>query len=109
MAHKLMLIHLLKLDDHDYRDIIEVLWPGKLKWYNIGLRLEVEKDELDTINMEAGNDTGEKLRQMVSSRLRMVNPCTWTDIYEALKHPTVGMAKVAEGLKKEKPNMPEGE
>ena len=38
-----------------------------MKWYNIGLRLDVKKDELDTIDKETGNDTDEKLRRMLSS------------------------------------------
>ena len=99
----------MQLGDYDYRDIIEALWPAKLKWYNVGLCLKVEKDELDTIDQKAGNDVEVNLRQMVSSRLRMADPCTWTDICEALKHPTVGMTKVAEKVKKEKLNMPKGE
>ena len=80
-----------------------------MKWYNIGLRLDVKKDELDTIDKETGNDTDEKLRRMLSSRLRMEEPCTWLILYDALKHSTVDLPKVAAELKKCKLADPAGE
>ena len=78
----------------------DVLWEAKLKWYNIGLRLKMKSHELDAINKEAGDDTGEKLTLMIKSRLNMAEHCTWKDLYEALKHHTVCMQDVADKLKK---------
>ena len=90
----------LQANDLELRDIQDALWKARIKWYNIGLRLSVKTDDLDTIDKEAGNDTEEKLRRMISSRLRMEEPCTWPMLYDALKHPTVDMPKVAEELRK---------
>ena len=92
----------LQLIGKDLRDIIEALWGARLKWLNIGLRLNMNSDDLEAIDKEGGTDTEGKFRRMVMSRLKMAEPCTWTDLYEALRHPTVGMAKLAEELKNEK-------
>ena len=46
---------------------------------------------------------------MLSSRLRMEEPCTWPILYDALKHSTVDMPKVATELKKCKLADPAGE
>ena len=92
----------LQTNDLELRDIQDALWKARIKWYNIGLRLNVKTDDLDTIDKEAGNDTEEKLRRMISSRLRMEEPCTWPMLYDALKHPTVNFPKEAEELKQSK-------
>ena len=84
----------------DLAEVQGVLWEAKLKWYNIGLRLKMKSHELDAIDQEAGDDTGKKLTQMIKSRLNMAEPCTWKDLYEALKHQTVCMQDVADKLKK---------
>ena len=44
-------------------------------------QVNVKKDELDTIDKETGN---ERLCRMLSSRLRMEEPCTWLILYDAL-------------------------
>ena len=79
---------------------MEALWGARLSWYNIGLRLNVKTDDLDIIDKEAGNDCGEKLRRMISARLKMTEDCTWTELYDALTHRTVNETKVAEEMKK---------
>ena len=61
----------------------------------------MKKDELDIIEEET-DDTDKKLRRMLSSRQKMEEPCTWPILYNALKHSTVDMPKVAAELKKRK-------
>ncbi|CAI8025211.1 hypothetical protein GBAR_LOCUS14585 [Geodia barretti] len=35
---------------------------------------------------------------MIKTRLKRMEPCTWRDLYDALKHPTVDMPSVANKL-----------
>ena len=96
---------MMQLNSNDLADVQEVLWEAKLKWYNIGLRLNMKSHELDTIAKEAGDDFGEKLTRMIKSRLNMTEPCTWKVLYEAVIHPTVCMTNVASELKKKLPGI----
>ena len=92
------IIFIIQLNSDDLREVQEALWEAQLEWYNIGLQLNMKSHELDRIATEAGDDTGKKLTQMIKSRLKMTEPCTWRVIYEALKNPTVNMPHVAQEL-----------
>lgn len=75
----------------------EALWAARSKWRNIGTRLNVGVSDLECINAETGLNIAEKFDLMLQTRLKMEN-CTWKDIYDALKHPTVGMPHVAKNI-----------
>ena len=103
-------LHSTQLNSDDLGEVQEALWEARLKWRNIGLRLNMKSHELDTISKEAGDDIGEKFTKMVEFRLKMTEPCTWKILYEALKNPTVNMPNVAKELiQKGKIAMPTGE
>lgn len=91
--------NILQLDINSFAEVQEALWEAKVQWYNVGVRLRMKVHELDTIDVETGDDTSKKLTRMVKSRLNMMEPCTWRDLYEALKHPTVDMPYIADKLK----------
>ena len=104
------MIFISQLNSDDLREVQEALWEAQLKWYNIGLQLNMKSHELDKIGTEAGDDTEKKLTEMIKARLKMIEPCTWRVIYEALKNPTVNMLHVAQELiRKKKIVMPTGE
>ena len=96
------MVFIIQLNVDDLGEVQEALWEAQLEWYNIGLRLNMKSHELDRIGTEAGDDTGKKLTQMIKSRLKMTEPCTWRVIYEALKNPTVNMPHVAQELLQKK-------
>ena len=96
------MIFIIQLHSDDLGEVQEALWEAQLEWYNIGLRLNMKSHELDRIGTEAGDDTGKKLTQMIKSRLKMTEPCTWRVIYEALKNPTVNKPHVAQELLQKK-------
>ena len=89
---------IIQLNSDDLGEVQEALWEARLKWRNIGLRLNMKSHELDTISKEAGDDIGEKFTKMVEFRLKMTEPCTWKILYEVLKNPTVNMPHVAKEL-----------
>lgn len=65
--------------------------------------------DLESIEKEPGSDNEEKFNRMVKSWLRMLEPRTWSVLYEALKHPTVNMPDIADEVKKSKLGTPAGE
>ena len=90
------------MDIDNFGEVQEAIWEARSKWYNIGIRLKLEVSDLDSINAESGIDLEEKFNRMIKSRLKMSEPCTWTVLYEALKHPTVAMPNVADKVKRMK-------
>ena len=86
----------LRIDD--FAEVQEALWEARSKWRNIGVRLKMGVSDLDCINAELGASIDNKFGQMISTRLKKVEPCTWRDLYNALNHPTVAMSDVANKL-----------
>ena len=86
----------------DFAEVQEALWEARLKWYNIGVRLELVVSDLDCIDAEVGIGLEDKFNRMIQKRLRQRKACTWRELYDVLRHPTVGMPGVAAELKKQK-------
>ena len=82
----------------DFARVLEALWAARSKWKNIGVRLKLAVSDLDCINAEPGISLDEKFDRMLSARLKMIEPCTWRNLYDALNHPTVAMSDVASKL-----------
>ena len=86
----------------NFGEVQEAIWEARHKWYNIGVRLKLEVSDLDAIDAESGINLEEKFNRMIKCWLKRIEPCTWTDVCEALKHPTVAMPNVAENMKRMK-------
>ncbi|CAI8025212.1 hypothetical protein GBAR_LOCUS14585, partial [Geodia barretti] len=82
----------------DFAQVQEALWEARSKWHNIGTRLKLGVFDLDCINSEPGFGLDDKFNLMIKTRLKRMEPCTWRDLYDALKHPTVDMPSVANKL-----------
>ena len=91
------------MDTDDFAKVQEALWAARAKWHNIGIRLDLGVFELDCINAEPGFGLGEKFNLMIKNRLKKSEPCTWRELYDALNHPTVDMASVADKLPVKRP------
>ena len=89
---------IIQTGDPDLGRALSALWDARLKWYNIGLCLKMKERDLEAIEKEAGTDHGDKLRRMISTRLRMSEPCSWHDLHHALLHNTVNEQRVAGNL-----------
>ena len=67
-----------------------------MKWYNIGLELEIDPGTLDTIKTDNENSDN-RFRAMLMTWLKMVQPKpTLAALAEALQSPTVGFGHLAE-------------
>ena len=80
----------------DLRKIQRATWEARVKWYNIGLELEIDPGTLDTIKTDNENSDN-RFRAMLTIWLKMVQPePTLAALAEALQSPTVGFGCLAE-------------
>ena len=74
----------MTLTKKNLKDVKKLLNEVRRKWYNIGIELGLDIDELDTI--KKGNDPDDCLVEMLKVWLRSIDPCpTWVALAEALK------------------------
>lgn len=74
----------------------DFLYGVRLKWYDIGLELEIEEEELDVIKHKENNDPSKCLREMIKVWLKSVDkPPTWEALAEALKAKAVNEVALA--------------
>ena len=67
-----------------------------MKWYNIGVELEIDPGTLDTIKTDNEN-SDDRFRTMLTTWLKMVQPKpTLTALSEALQSPTVEFGHLIE-------------
>ena len=67
-----------------------------MKWYNMGLELDIDPGTLDTIKTDNDN-SDDRFRAMLTTWLKMVQPKpTLAALADALQSPTVGFERLAE-------------
>ena len=80
----------------DLKEVRELLFSVRRKWYDIGVELGLGVNELDNIKA-ASTDHGECLTEMIKLWLKSINPLpTWKALGHALKAgpvAEVGLAK----------------
>ena len=87
----------LSLDD--LGDVLEETLTSSTKWYEIGLRLKVPVDKLDSIRSQFSDSKGflcEMLKEWLKGAAR--SRPTWRALVEALRSQTVGEPKLADQL-----------
>lgn len=73
----------------------EALYVVRTHWYNMGLKLGLKPDVLDTIEIQCSGDPSICFRETLKKYLKTITP-SWTAIVEALKSPTVDQPQLAE-------------
>ena len=77
------------------------IWEARSKWQNIGIELDLKKNDLDAINATNGSDTDACFREMLSLWLKQTKSLpTWSKMIRALKRPAVGFQRLAEDIEK---------
>ena len=86
----------MALSKKDLKKVRDFLYDVRLKWYDIGLELEMDQTELDVIKSKYKDDPNDCLREMVSAWLKSFeNPPTWEALAEALSSRAVNEKKLA--------------
>ena len=82
----------------DLRKVYKAAWDARIKWYNVGLELEMDSATLDTIEGEKSH-IDDRFRAMLTTWLRTAKPRpTLTALAEALQSPTVGCGHLTEQI-----------
>ena len=68
------------------------LWVVRMKWFVIGLALEIDPATLEVIKMDNPNNTNGAFQSMLLMWLRKRQPVPcWKALVEALRSPSVGV------------------
>jgi len=74
----------------ELRDVYEELINISHKWFDLGLRLELEEGKLETIELANHNKPQHCLRAMLSTWLKQDSRPRWQFLCAALRSKTVG-------------------
>ena len=79
------------------REVRELLYVIRKKWYDIGIELDVTLEDLDKIKYKNEDDPHACLTDLLALRLRAIDPCplTWKNIAEALRARAVAKPDLA--------------
>ncbi len=78
-----------------FSNIFEILKKASKEWYNIGLGLSVEVDDLDQFEDDFPNDNVKCLRKMLTRRIQQ-GGLTRSLLCESLRRPLVKRSDVAD-------------
>ena len=96
--------HFVSFSELSFADLGEVkeeLYTARTKWYNVGLKLKVPIDDLDSIRRQY-NDPGDQLCEMLKPWLKgdaKPNP-KWKVLVEVLQSHLIGERMLADRLEK---------
>jgi len=68
-----------------------------VRWYNLGLQLNLRPETLETIRAHF-NDPRDQLREMLKTWLTTSDNPSWKTLTNALKSPAMGESRLAGGL-----------
>ena len=89
-----------RLTTDDIKEVLDKVWKARNKWYNIGIQLEVNVNDLDSIKQSCNNYPGECFREMLITWLRQTpDGASWKSLISALSHETVGFHDLAAAMK----------
>ena len=79
------------------KELRNKLYRVRVKWYDIGVELNVATEELDIIKSKS-DDPSVCLREMIALRLRSSNELTWKIISDALRTEVINETALAKGI-----------
>ena len=86
------------LTEGDLATVLNEIFEARVHAYYVGLNLKVSTDVLESIESQYSDDR-RRLHHVILEFLKRIDPKpTWRAIVDALKSPTVNMAKLAEKI-----------
>ena len=83
----------------DLQKVRSACWEARIKWADIGIELNLNKDDLDAIRQNHSADVGTCFTEMLTIWLRQTTPPpNMAQLISALKQPPVGLHQLAESL-----------
>jgi len=87
-----------ELTEGDLVTVLNEIYEARVRAHFVGLNLKIPTDVLESIKTRYDDD-GERLYYVIMEFLKRLDPKpTWRAIVDALKSPTVNMAKLAEKI-----------
>ena len=83
----------------------DLLWDANIKWYNLGIALEVDPNTLEGIRITNQNNCNVCFNAMLKSCSETNSSITWTGVCEALRKPSVARIDVAKKIEEKIPSM----
>ncbi len=77
------------------KNIIDLAWEARVKWYHIGIQLRQKTTDLDVIGKEKHDGTC--FTRVIIEWLRK-GKATWKELIDALNHKTVGFSNLADKI-----------
>ena len=84
----------MSFSESDLKEVRSFLYAVRLKWYDIGIELDIDPVELDEIKEKHNNDPSKCLREMIKVWLRSLT-ATMKALEDALGSPAVNEKKLA--------------
>ena len=84
------------LESITLKNVIDRAWEARIKWYRIGLQLEIEASDLDIINKSYEKPDG-CFMEMIQQWLHNTGG-SWIKLIDALSHKSVGYNKLAKSV-----------
>ena len=72
-----------------------------MRWYNLGLALDISPDTLDSIELANSGKPDRCFRAMLTKWLREHQQPTWNALAEAVRSPSVGLSHLAEEIQRQ--------
>ena len=87
------------LGKSDLRALHSALYPARNSYKSLGLQIGVEIDEIVSIEGKYA-DHSDRLLEILSVRVKQIEPLTWNDIDTTLRLDCVGESKTADNIRK---------
>ena len=92
-----------RLTIDDLKEVRDLLFDVRRKWYDIGIELDVKVDELDTIKADCDDVANKCLTELLIKWLKRIKPQpTWKALEQALRSKAVNEQELAKKGKKMK-------
>lgn len=86
----------MRLTIQNLKEVRRLLYSARRKWYSIGIELELDIEELNTIKVKY-SDPGECLTEMIQLWLKSNDPSpSWKTLGEALESDPVDEAQLSQ-------------
>ena len=93
-----------ELGEKDLAELLRVLHPARHRCMPFGLQVGLGIDEIESIESRYQN-TDDRLRAVLTARLRKSEPLTWNDIDAALREECVGLGNTANDIRNRYPRL----
>ena len=91
--------HNKELGEDDLAELQKVLFPARNRCIDFGLQIGLGGTEIESIE-QMHKEPRDRLRAILTARLRKSEPLTWNDIDAALREECVGLGNTADKIRK---------